>query len=108
MHTMQLRRIIGYLQKLLYTVVKLTEMMRIQKIRCTYSLLLYNTQKYYVSPTQDGSEVSHSGLGIFFAPLTSVIEMSVFAHSDSWRVGNTPTLYPSLYRFQFPYRNKKG
>jgi hypothetical protein len=50
-------------------------------------LRLYNAQKYYVSPTQDGSEVSHS---------------------DSWRIGNTPTFYPSLYRFQFPYRNKKG
>jgi hypothetical protein len=50
-------------------------------------LRLHNAQKYYVSPTQDGSEVSHS---------------------DSWRIGNTPTFYPSLYRFQFPYRNKKG
>jgi hypothetical protein len=41
----------------------------------------------YLWVSQDGSEVSHS---------------------DSWRIGNTPTFYAPLYRFQFPYINKKG
>jgi hypothetical protein len=66
---------------------KTREIQKWPRARDRTSLRLYNAQKYYVSPTQDGSEVSHS---------------------DSWRIGNTPTFYPSLYRFQFPYRNKEG